>query len=137
MAIYFIYQAIKRKNLREYLLALMIIFMAFFATFMSHERSTFIWQHLSIIQKIQFPWRFLNHSAFLFSLSLAFLPSFFKKKSIVRCHYLHLYWFCYSITKDKNYKELSVLQPTYYLFKTIQCCFNVFNNFECYSIWFR
>jgi len=81
MAIYFIYQAIKRKNLREYLLALMIIFMAFFATFMSHERSTFIWQHLSIIQKIQFPWRFLNHSAFLFSLSLAFLPSFLKKIS--------------------------------------------------------
>ncbi|MFA6007164.1 MAG: hypothetical protein WC784_00775 [Candidatus Shapirobacteria bacterium] len=81
MAIYFIYFSVKKKNLKESFLPLMIILLAFMATFMSHERSTFIWQHLSFIQKIQFPWRFLNHSAFLFSLSLAFLPSLLKKIS--------------------------------------------------------
>jgi hypothetical protein len=46
---------------------------------MTHERSSFLWALLSPIQKIQFPWRFLNHSLFLFSLSLAFLPPLLKK----------------------------------------------------------
>ena len=78
MAIYFIYQSIKNKSYSRYLLPLMIIFLAFIATFMAHERSSFIWQLLTPIQKIQFPWRFLNHSVFLFSLSLAFFPKIIK-----------------------------------------------------------
>lgn len=45
---------------------------------MAHERSSFLWLILSPIQKIQFPWRFLNHSLFLFSLSVAFLPAVLK-----------------------------------------------------------
>lgn len=34
---------------------------------MVHNKSTFIWLLFPTIQKIQFPWRFLNHSVFLFS----------------------------------------------------------------------
>lgn len=79
MAIYFIYQSIKTKSLKKYFLILMLIAMAFVATFMTHERSSFIWTILTPIQKIQFPWRFLNHSIFLFSLSLAFLPKILNK----------------------------------------------------------
>lgn len=79
MSLYFVYQSLKTKSLKKYLLPLMIIFLAFVATFMAHERSSFLWALLSPVQKIQFPWRFLNHSLFLFSLSLAFLPLILKK----------------------------------------------------------
>ena len=81
MALFIIYQSIKKRSLKKYLLPLMLIFFSFFATFLTHERSSFLWQIISPIQKIQFPWRFLNHSLFLFSLSLAFFPSFFTKIS--------------------------------------------------------
>ena len=50
-----------------------LISLAFFSAFMSQERSTFIWKLLPLIQKVQFPWRFLNVTTFLFSLSSGFL----------------------------------------------------------------
>jgi hypothetical protein len=81
MAILFIYLSIKAKSWKKYLLPLMIIVLAYMATFLTHERSSFVWAILSPIQKIQFPWRFLNHSLFLFSLSFAFLPLLAKKMS--------------------------------------------------------
>jgi len=82
MAFYFIYLSFRKKSLKEYFLPLLIIFLAFFAAFMTHERSSFLWLLLTPIQKIQFPWRFLNHSLFLFSLSLAFLPLALKSLSL-------------------------------------------------------
>ncbi len=48
------------------------------AVFLTHQRSSFIWTLLPPIQKIQFPWRFLNHAIFLFSFSVGVLPVFFK-----------------------------------------------------------
>jgi len=81
MSVYFIYQSIKKKSFKKYFLPLMIVFFAFLAAFITHERSSFIWLILPFLQKIQFPWRFLNHSVFLFSLSLAFLPSLLKRIS--------------------------------------------------------
>ena len=81
IAIYFIYKSIKIRSKTKYLLPIMIIGLAYVATFLTHERSAFIWSLLSPIQKIQFPWRFLSHSVFLFSLSLAFLPIIIKKIS--------------------------------------------------------
>ena len=50
-----------------------LVLMAYFSAFMSHERSTFIWKLIPLIQKIQFPWRFLNLTALLFSLSAGYL----------------------------------------------------------------
>lgn len=79
MATYFIYQSIKTKLLKNNLLPLILIALAFIATFMTHERSSFIWEILTPIQKIQFPWRFLNHALFFTSLSLAFLPKILNK----------------------------------------------------------
>ncbi|MFA5024888.1 MAG: hypothetical protein WC503_00065 [Candidatus Shapirobacteria bacterium] len=75
----YIYLSIRKKSIKKYLLPLMIISLGFFATLMTHERFSFLWTILSPIQKIQFPWRFLNHSLFLFSLSLAFLPALLRK----------------------------------------------------------
>lgn len=79
IALFFIYRSVKTKSYQKYILPLMIISLAFIATFLTHERSSFLWAIFSPIQKIQFPWRFLNHSLFLFSLSLAFLPKVLKK----------------------------------------------------------
>ncbi len=78
MFLYFVFYSIKNKSVKKYFLAMMLILLAYFSTFMTHERSSFLWAILSPIQKIQFPWRFLNHSLFLFSLSLTFLPSILK-----------------------------------------------------------
>ncbi len=93
---YFIYTLIIAKNTKKKLLkidyrqylVLILILMGLGAVFMTHNKSTFIWLLLPIIQKIQFPWRFLNHSVFLFSLSAAGLTLFLdkilpKKKNII------------------------------------------------------
>jgi hypothetical protein len=70
------FKLLKTKKIKlNLILPIFIGLMALFAAFMTHERSAFIWSMLPIIQKIQFPWRFLNHSAFLFSLSVAALPA--------------------------------------------------------------
>jgi len=62
---------------------LVLILIAFISAFMSHERSTFIWKIFPIIQKIQFPWRFLNLTSFLFSLAIGYLSLIlFQKKTI-------------------------------------------------------
>ena len=78
MAIYYVYSSIKLKSYKKYFLPLLVIFLALLATFLAHERSSLLWLIISPIQKIQFPWRFLNHSLFLFSLSAAFIPSLLK-----------------------------------------------------------
>lgn len=51
---------------------LFFFFSALFTAFMTHERSIFIWKIFAPIQKIQFPWRFLNLSVFFFSISIGF-----------------------------------------------------------------
>ena len=58
-----------------------LVVMAFFTAFMVHERSTFIWKILVPLQKIQFPWRFLNITEFLFSLSVGIFPILLIKHS--------------------------------------------------------
>lgn len=73
MLIFILFFKSKNKIIKKinylYLLLLLLIFMGFFSIFMTHNKSTFIWQLFPVIQKIQFPWRFLNHSAFLLSLA--------------------------------------------------------------------
>lgn len=54
---------------------LLLITLALFSLFMAHERSTPVWKLFSTIQKIQFPWRFLNISAFLTSLTIGYLSA--------------------------------------------------------------
>lgn len=60
---------LKKVNSKYWLLGLLIL-MGLSTVFMTHNKSTFIWLLFPTIQKIQFPWRFLNHSVFLFSLSV-------------------------------------------------------------------
>ena len=46
---------------------------------MTHERSIFVWRLIPLIQKIQFPWRFLGHATFFFSLSIGSITTVVKK----------------------------------------------------------
>jgi len=86
---YFIFTWIKNKKINhELLLPVILISMGFIAIFMTHEKSTFLWLIFKEIQKVQFPWRFLNHSAFLLSLAIGILPYvlnklFSQKNSII------------------------------------------------------
>ena len=75
-----IFFLIRKKKLdKQIILSLFLITLGLFSIFMVHNKSTFIWQIFTPIQKIQFPWRFLNHTAFLLSLSIGVLPFFLKK----------------------------------------------------------
>jgi len=67
-----------KKIDQKYWLLVLLIVMGFATVFMTHNKSTFIWLLLPTIQKIQFPWRFLNHSVFLFSLSIGGLALILK-----------------------------------------------------------
>jgi len=82
---YFIFRTKNKKTSQKLLLPSLLALGGFFAAFMTHQRSVIFWKALPLIQKIQFPWRFLNHSVFLFSLSLGVLPlllSFLKIKKL-------------------------------------------------------
>ena len=83
-----------RKKLQKvdskiWLLALTIL-MGLFTVFMTHNKSTFIWLLFPTIQKIQFPWRFLNHSAFLFSFSAAGIVLILNKIGAVKSKLISL-----------------------------------------------
>jgi hypothetical protein len=57
--------------------------MGFFAALMTHQKSGILWQYITPIQKIQFPWRFLSHSSFLLALTAGALGAYFKDKKII------------------------------------------------------
>ncbi|HOZ80649.1 MAG TPA: 6-pyruvoyl-tetrahydropterin synthase-related protein [Candidatus Woesebacteria bacterium] len=79
LILYFIFSFVKTKKISTIsFVSLLTALMGFFAAFMTHERSAFIWLLISPIQKIQFPWRFLNHSVFLLSISVGIIPSLFS-----------------------------------------------------------
>lgn len=65
------------------LLVLMMLAFAFFAMFMTHSRSTFIWIHLPVLAIIQFPWRFLGLTIFLLSFASGILAKIKYEKIIV------------------------------------------------------
>ena len=70
--LYTVYLIIKRHKISKLTKTNILIFsLATLATFMSHARSIFMWKSLTPIQKVQFPWRFLNLSIFFYSISAA------------------------------------------------------------------
>lgn len=89
IVLFSVYLLIKKKKLdQKIILSIFLSILGLLSIFMVHNKSTFIWQIFTPIQKIQFPWRFLNHTAFLLSLSVGILPfilknNFNKKISII------------------------------------------------------
>lgn len=78
----------------RFILLGIIILLGLGTVFMTHNKSTFIWLLFPIIQKIQFPWRFLNHSVFLFSFSaggiILILDKLLPKKKNITALFLGL-----------------------------------------------
>lgn len=65
---------LKNKKLRGMgLLVIMLLVLASFSLFMTHPRSTFIWNSIPTLAIIQFPWRFLGIAIFLLSFASAVL----------------------------------------------------------------
>ena len=78
--VFFVINLIKTRKINKlYFLSAVLGLFGFFTAFMVHNKSTFIWQFFPIIQKIQFPWRFLNHTVFLMSLSAGIIPLLLSK----------------------------------------------------------
>ena len=70
--LYTVYLIINRHKISKLTKTNILIFsLALLAAFMSHARSIFIWKLIPPIQKVQFPWRFLNLSIFFYSISAA------------------------------------------------------------------
>ncbi|MFA4827228.1 MAG: hypothetical protein WC596_03205 [Candidatus Shapirobacteria bacterium] len=70
----------KTKIKNKYLI-ITFFFVGLFSLFLTHNKSTFIWQHISLLPFYQFPWRFLAPAVFSFALISGFLLQikFFKK----------------------------------------------------------
>lgn len=82
---YFLVLYIKKKKvLPLHQLTLLLILLGLFSVFMTHNKSTPIWQLFTPLQKLQFPWRFLNISTFILSLSVGLWPHLFLIKKIPR-----------------------------------------------------
>jgi len=54
---------LRKKQTLSILIVLMFSLTAFY-TFMSHQQASFIWERISILQYLQFPWRFLTLTIF-------------------------------------------------------------------------
>jgi len=73
---YLSYKYLKTRTLNILqIITLSLIAVGLFTTFLTHERSTFIWQIISPLQKLQFPWRFLNITMFIFALSAGYIAT--------------------------------------------------------------
>ncbi len=61
---------LKRKNLNDGLAPIITIFTAIFllSLFMTHNKSSFVWENFSILQFVQFPWRYLSITIFASSI---------------------------------------------------------------------
>ena len=78
----FIYLILSKKIKKN--IAFIIFFvLGWFFLFLTHNKSTFIWEALKPMAYIQFPWRFLGPAVFCFSLSLGIIPSLLKKWKLI------------------------------------------------------
>lgn len=58
---------------------LILTLVGWFYLFLAHNKSTFIWEVLSLMKYIQFPWRFLGQALFAFSIAVGAASLIFKK----------------------------------------------------------
>jgi hypothetical protein len=69
----------KVKKIEDSLLMILFLVAAgWFAAFMAHSRSTFIWTRIPGIEFVQFPWRFLTLVTLFFSASIGAITIFTK-----------------------------------------------------------
>lgn len=62
---------------------LLLFVLGWFYILLTHNKSTFIWEHTLFMAYIQFPWRFLGMVIFCFSLASGYLADIFGKWKII------------------------------------------------------
>lgn len=77
-----IFAFIKRKTLKKesliYVIGVIFV-MLLISLFLQHNKSTFIWLHIPILQYVQFPWRFMALSTFFAGILAGSLSSLLPK----------------------------------------------------------
>ncbi len=86
-----VYVLLKKKRYqKQFVIFTFFLVMGAVSTFLTHQRSVFIWQLITPLQKIQFPWRFLSLSAFFLSLSTGYLSVLLKQNSLLNKYRLFI-----------------------------------------------
>ncbi len=67
----------------EYLIGLLLLFIFLVSIFMTHNKSTFIWQNLPILHYAQFPWRYLGITIFACALLGGFVIAHTNKLKLI------------------------------------------------------
>jgi len=80
-AVTFLVLLLKKKLFKNKEFVVLLI-LAWFYIFLTHNKSTIIWEHLPFMAYIQFPWRFLGMAVFCFSLASGLLINLFDKAKV-------------------------------------------------------
>lgn len=80
MAGYLVLTGSIKKNCQLWGLGTMLVAVFMVATFMSHNKSAFVWENIPLLWYAQFPWRFLSLSIFSASLLSGWVVMFIKGK---------------------------------------------------------
>lgn len=100
------------KKKRIIALVLFFILIGWFSLFMSHQRSTFIWDHLAFLAYLQFPWRFLTLATFTFSVACGSLSEIFPKKGRLVIGYTSSIIFLTIFFNSSFFRPLKVINIT-------------------------
>lgn len=73
-----------KKNRQISLLVLFSTAFAFGYAFLTHSKSSFFWEHLSLLQFSQFPWRLVALSVFYFSFAAGFSVYYLKENKLYK-----------------------------------------------------
>jgi len=68
------------RKKKEFLLVLFFAGFGWVALFLTHQKSVWVWDRLSILAFLQFPWRFLILAVFCFSIAAGGMATLFTKK---------------------------------------------------------
>lgn len=71
------------KKLKQNKTFLTLFISGIFYLFLTHNRSTFIWEVLPFMKYIQFPWRFLGIAVFCFALASGAVISFLNNRLVI------------------------------------------------------
>lgn len=93
------------------LIALFFIAAGWFASFMAHQRSTFIWLSLPFLKFVQFPWRFLTLAILAFSFAAGAIVAFLPIKSKNQINLVVLVLITGVIWLNKDYFQPEAVGP--------------------------
>jgi len=69
-----------KKEVKKYKQFLILFLLGWFYLFLTHNKSTWVWEAFPLLPYVQFPWRFLGAIVFCFSLASGLLVILFNKQ---------------------------------------------------------